>query len=106
MLIGSRTYSSAEAFVAAMRTLPHVVTVGDNTGGGAGNPIHRELPNGWTYRVPRWVAWTHDWIQYEGTGIPPDILIGDIEPDLDAGRDPVLERAVDELEIRLREMQD
>ena len=101
VLTGRATFSSAETFVVAMRPLPHVVTVGDTTGGGAGNPIFRELPNGWTYRVPRWVVWTHDDLQYEGVGIPPDIPVGDVEPELAAGRDPVLERAIAALEERL-----
>lgn len=101
LLTNRRTFSAAEGFVVALRTLPHVVTVGDSTGGGAGNPIRRELPNGWTYRVPRWVVWTIDGFQYEGIGLPPDIPLGDTDADLAGGRDRILERAMDELEARL-----
>lgn len=100
LLTNRRTYSAAEGFVVALRTLPHVVTVGDTTGGGAGNPIRRELPNGWTYRIPRWVVWTIDGLQYEGVGLPPDIPLGDTDPELAQGRDPILERAIAELESR------
>jgi carboxyl-terminal processing protease len=101
LLTNRRTYSAAEGFVVALRTLPHVVTVGDTTGGGAGNPIWRELPNGWTYRIPRWVVWTIDGLQYEGVGLPPDVPLGDTDAELAEGRDPILERAVAELEARL-----
>ena len=101
LLTDRGTFSAAEGFVLALGTLPHVVTVGDTTGGGAGNPIQRELPNGWQYRVPRWVVFTMDGFQYEGIGLPPDIPLGDTDTALAQGRDPVLERAVAELEERL-----
>ncbi|NIQ55469.1 MAG: peptidase S41, partial [Gammaproteobacteria bacterium] len=62
------TYSAAEDFVLAMRVRPNTTLVGDSTGGGAGNPIGRELPNGWYLRVSRWQAWAADGTWYEGLG--------------------------------------
>jgi len=53
LLTNRRTFSAAESFVLAMRTLPQVTIVGDTTGGGSGNPLHRELPNGWGLSVSR-----------------------------------------------------
>lgn len=88
------TFSAAEDFVLAMRVRPNVTFVGDSTGGGAGNPIGRELPNGWFLRVSRWQAWAADGTWYEGIGLAPDVL-QDITPeDLAAGRDAILERAM------------
>ena len=101
VLTNRRTYSAGEGFVVALRVLPHVMTVGDTTGGGAGNPIWRELPNGWSYRVPRWVVVTIDGLQYEGEGLPPDVALGDTDAALAAGFDAILERAVGELEVCL-----
>ncbi|MDX1674811.1 MAG: S41 family peptidase [Longimicrobiales bacterium] len=98
LLTNVRTYSAAEGFVTALRVLPHALTVGDTTGGGAGNPIWRELPNGWAYRVPRWVVFTADGLQYEGVGLPPDVPVGDAEAGWALGTDAILERAVAELQ--------
>lgn len=87
-------YSAAEDFVLAMRVRPDVTIVGDTTGGGAGNPIPRELPNGWVLRVSRWQAWAADGTWYEGVGLPPDVVREITPADLAAGRDPLLETAI------------
>ncbi|HZH71827.1 MAG: hypothetical protein GXY77_14355 [Fibrobacter sp.] len=50
VLINEYSYSSAEMFALFMKAFPHVMLVGDTTGGGGGSPITRELPNGWLYR--------------------------------------------------------
>ena len=47
-------FSAAEDFVLALRQLSNVYVVGQFTGGGSGNPMTRELPNGWILKVPRW----------------------------------------------------
>ncbi len=101
VLTNRGTFSAAESFVTAMAVLPDVLTVGDTTGGGAGNPIRRELPNGWTYRIPRAISSTIDGFYYEETGLPPDIPLGDADAALAQGRDLILERAIQELEARL-----
>lgn len=93
VLQNRRTFSAAEDFVLIMRVRPNVTFVGDSTGGGAGNPIGRELPNGWFLKVSRWQAWAADGTWYEGIGLAPDVP-QDISPeDLAAGRDAILERA-------------
>lgn len=97
VLTNRRTFSAAEDFVLAMRQLPQVSVVGDTTGGGAGNPMFRELPNGWTFRLSRWLATDPDGFNWEGAGIPPDIWTVQTEADVVAGRDPVLDAAVQEL---------
>lgn len=96
VLTNRRVFSTAEAFVLAMRALGErrfVVAVGDTTGGGLGNPLFRELPNGWTYRVPRWQAWSADGVQYEGVGIPPDYPVTIGVGDRDMLNDPILTTA-------------
>jgi len=74
--------------------MPYVVTIGDTTGGGAGNPIARELPNGWSYRIPRWIAYTADTTSYQGIGLPPDTTVWITPEDAAQMRDPILETAI------------
>lgn len=73
VLTNRRTFSAAESFVLAMNTVPGVVMVGDTTGGGSGNPIHREMPNGWTFTISRWIERAPDGSTHEGEGLAPDI---------------------------------
>ncbi|MEX0892727.1 MAG: S41 family peptidase [Gemmatimonadota bacterium] len=94
LLTNRRVFSTGEAFVSALGVLPHVTVVGDTTGGGAGNPINRELPNGWSFRVPRSKAVTAGGLNYEGVGLPPDVPVQIEEADAAAGRDTILERAL------------
>lgn len=83
-------FSAAEDFILAMRTRADVTFIGDTTGGGSGNPIGRELPNGWILSVSRWRQLTADGEVYEGTGLAPDLLAS-AYPD---GSDLILERAI------------
>jgi hypothetical protein len=85
-------FSAAEDFVLAMRTRANTTFVGDTTGGGSGNPIARELPNGWLLHVPRWRQVTADREIYEGVGLAPDLFAS--APDTGLGEDRILERAV------------
>jgi len=97
VLTNRRTFSAAESFVLAMRSIPSVTTVGDTTGGGSGNPLYRELPNGWTFSVSRWVERDPAGRTHEGVGIPPD-LPRQIPVGLTGLADPILEAAVALLE--------
>ena len=92
------TFSSAEIFVMAMEVFTHVTIVGDTTGGGIGNPIYRELPNGWTYRLSTKVGATADGYIIEGKGIPPDYTIKNTELDSINGNDKMLEKAIEIIE--------
>src|SRR5476649_2279459 len=75
VLSNRRSYSTAENFVLAMRTLPSVTVVSDTTGGASGAPIVRELSNGWTYQLSEWIEYTPDRRPYEGVGLAPDIVV-------------------------------
>jgi hypothetical protein len=94
LLTNRRVFSAAEDFVLAMRSLPQVTVVGDTTGGGAGNPITRELSNGWVYRIPRWLVWTPEGQTYEGVGLAPDVAIRFDPADPTRSGDPILEAAI------------
>jgi hypothetical protein len=94
LLTNRRTFSAAEDFALALRTMPHVFSVGDTTGGGAGNPIARELPNGWSYRIPRWIAYAPDTVSFEGVGLAPDTTVWISTDDATQHRDTILEVAL------------
>ena len=98
VLQNRRVFSAAEDFVIAMRVRSGVTFVGDFTGGGAGNPIPRELPNHWLVHVPRWLLWAADGTQYEGVGLAPDLRIDSPDEELDSGRDAILEAAIELLQ--------
>lgn len=94
VLTNRRVFSAAESFVLAMRVLPHATVVGAVTGGGSGNPTQRELPNGWTFQLSRWIEWTPEGTAYEGVGLEPDIVAHITLFDRERGRDTILDRAV------------
>ncbi len=87
-------FSSTEAFLLMMKTSPNVIQVGDTTGGGSGNPIFRELPNGWSYRFSSWQQVDPNGRQHEGAGILPDVPVWISEEDSIAGRDTIIETAI------------
>lgn len=94
LLTNRRCFSSAEGTILMFRVLPHVTVIGDTTGGGSANPISLQLPNGWTYRVSRWIQYTAEKTVFEGTGLPPTIPLWITQADSLAGRDAILERAI------------
>lgn len=93
LLTDRRVLSSAEEFVLMMRTSSQVTVVGDTTGGGSGNPLVRELPNGWTYRMSQWIQYTPEKVTFEVVGLAPDTAVS-VEASRDQSTDPVLERAL------------
>ncbi len=99
VLTNRRVFSSAEDFVLAMRQGTNVTFVGDNTGGGAGNPVFRELPNGWLFRLSRWQSVIPgSMMHYEDVGLAPDIRVDISESDSENGRDTILDTALQVIE--------
>jgi carboxyl-terminal processing protease len=97
LLTNRRCLSSAEGTILMFKVLPNVKVIGDTTGGGSANPITLTLPNGWSYRVSRWIQYTAHKTIFEGTGLPPDIPLWITPADSAAGRDVILERAIQAL---------
>jgi C-terminal processing protease CtpA/Prc len=67
---------------------------GDRTAGSTGNPGTFPLANGWSYTVSRWIEYTSDNQPIEDIGIAPDLFVPTDPGDFSAGRDPVLEWAL------------
>jgi C-terminal processing protease CtpA/Prc len=94
VLINKGCFSTTEDCTLAFRELPHVRIIGDTTGGGGGNPIARELPNGWIYRLSNWEEVDSKNVNYEGIGIPPDAVVWISKQDSINGIDRILETAI------------
>ncbi len=102
VLMGSSTYSAAEDFLAYMRANPRCIFVGGPSAGSTGQPLAFKIPGG------AWVGITSkrdtmpDGTEFVGIGVLPDIEVNQTVADFRAGRDLVLERALDVLVERLR----
>lgn len=103
VLTNRTSFSAAEGFVLAMRTSPAVTIVGDSTAGGAGSPVTRELPNGWTYRYSMSIWYALDQTTFEEVGLAPDVWVRGSAEELAAGRDAVLDTALAVVRRAMRE---
>ncbi|MCK8490249.1 S41 family peptidase [Spirosoma sp. RP8] len=98
VLTNRSSYSSAETFVLAMIQNKQVTQVGDVTGGALSDAITRDLPNGWSIRVPIADVRNATGQNLEGIGIMPKIRVKNTPDDLKAGHDRALERAIELLQ--------
>jgi len=95
------TFSSAEMFVMAMKTFPNVTIVGDTTGGGVGNPVYRELPNGWVYRLSTMIGALPNLFIIEGKGIYPDNPVVTTKADSALRIDRILEKGIEVINSKI-----
>lgn len=94
LLTNRGCFSATSFFATAMKAFPHVVQVGDTTGGGLGSPAGFELPNGWGYRFSVSRTLTPDGENFEN-GVPPDITVWmDPQNELN-GIDDIMEKAIE-----------
>ncbi len=96
ILTNRSCYSATNFFVQMMKeVMPRgrLRVVGDQTGGGGGLPLNRELPNGWIYRFSSTKTTTPAGIDIEA-GIKPDVKVDMKEEDLADGKDTILETAL------------
>lgn len=95
LLTDGETISASERMVMALQELPDTVTIGVPTNGAQATSILRQAPNGWTYQLPVQEVVGADGVVYEGVGLPVDIELLDDPADVEAGRDEVLEAALE-----------
>jgi hypothetical protein len=94
LLVGPRTFSTAEIFAAALRRRPDVRLVGEPTGGGTGNPQLFRLPySGLGIHIPVTRFLDSGGEVLEGKGLEPDVVAVPRLADVAAGRDAVLDAA-------------
>jgi C-terminal processing protease CtpA/Prc len=97
VLIGPTTASSAEIVAAAVQDLKRGLTIGRATRGAVLSGRFFDLPDGGKLAVPVGDYERRNGRRIEGVGVLPDIWILPTLEDVRAGRDPALERALEEL---------
>lgn len=97
VLVNERSYSDAEIFAYGYRTLGLGKVIGAPTSGGVIGTGSRTLVDGSVLRMP-YVGWYGlDGRNLERSGIEPDIVVEESAEDRANGRDPQLDRAIDEM---------
>jgi hypothetical protein len=88
--------SAAETFTQAlMGRRPAIARVGEHTQGVFSDVLNRSLPNAWRIGLPNELFLTEQGTSFDGPGIPPTVPVRTFtKADLEAGRDPGLERAM------------
>lgn len=94
VLTNRKSYSATTYFTQYMNALPNVTFVGDTTGGGGGMPAFHDLPNGWLLRVSSTRFFSPEGLNIE-SGIPPHIPVNMSEESMLAGKDDILEKAIE-----------
>lgn len=95
VLIGPRTYSAAEDFAVAFDVAGRGTLVGEATGGSTGQPLAFGLPGGGQARVCSKRDSYPDGREFVGVGVLPGRKVRTTVADVRAGRDPVLEAALE-----------
>jgi tricorn protease len=99
LLINQRSYSDAEIFPNAFRTLGLGKLVGVPTGGYVIGTGSTRLIDGSTFRVPRIGVYTTRGVNMEKEGVPPDVFVDVLPDQLARGIDPQLEKAVEVVQV-------
>ncbi|MBO0952497.1 S41 family peptidase [Fibrella forsythiae] len=95
VLIDEETQSHAEYTAMAFRTVPNVVLVGSATAGADGNISWVPLPGGYRTAFSGIGVFYPDGRETQRVGIVPDVLVQPTIDGIRAGRDEVLERAIE-----------
>lgn len=98
LLINNRSYSDAEIFPSAFRTLGYGKLVGQATGGHVIGTTSIQLIDGSRFRIPRTGVYTLGGVNMEKQGVAPDIAVETHPDQLDKGIDAQLDKAVEILQ--------
>lgn len=94
VLINEKSYSDAEVFAYAFKTLKRGYLVGTPTAGGVIGTRDITLPNQISFRVPRVGYYSLQGENLEGLGIKPDFIVPETPKDRLENRDPQLLKAI------------
>lgn len=89
------TGSASEDFLVPLDYASRVLMVGETTAGSTGNPVMVTLPGGAILQVCSLHATYPDGAVFVGRGIEPDVVVHPSVAGICAGRDEVLEKAVE-----------
>jgi tricorn protease len=98
LLINNRSYSDAEIFPNAFKTLGLGKLVGEPTGGFVIGTSAVRLVDGSMFRIPRIGVYTTKGVNMEKEGVQPDVLIENHPDQIARGEDVQLTRAVQVLQ--------
>jgi tricorn protease len=98
LLINNRSYSDAEIFPNAFRTLGLGKLVGQPTGGFVIGTGSVQLIDGSTLRIPRIGVYTTKGVNMEKEGVVPDVIVEEQPDQLAKGVDVQLDKAVEVLQ--------
>jgi tricorn protease len=98
LLINNRSYSDAEIFPNAFRTLELGKLVGEPTGGMVIGTAAVRLVDGSLFRIPRIGVYTTKGVNMDKEGVRPDVYVETHPDQLARGQDAQLERAVSVLQ--------
>ncbi len=93
VLTNRRVFSAANYVVAALKGLPGVTIIGDQTGGGGASIHYTELPNGWRLSFPVSQYANRAYALTEA-GVMPDLRLDLLPEDNQRGKDTLLEAAL------------
>ncbi|MES2730568.1 MAG: S41 family peptidase [Bacteroidota bacterium] len=102
LLISGQTFSAAEDFTLAFDALQRGKLIGEPTGGSTGYPMEFDLPGGLKARICTKRDTYPDGREWVGKGIQPSILVKPTVAAIQAGRDLVLEAALQYLKSQTR----
>jgi carboxyl-terminal processing protease len=95
VLVDGGSYSASEIFSAGMQSVKRARVFGTRTAGGALPAVLERLPGGDVLQYAIGDFTTAQGDRVEGRGVIPDVTVTPTRADLLAGRDPVLEAALD-----------
>jgi C-terminal processing protease CtpA/Prc len=98
ILVNETTQSSAEYHAMALRATPCAMVVGSTTAGADGNVSQFYLPGGLSTMISGIGVYYPDGRETQRVGIVPDVEVCPTIPGIKAGRDEVLERAIQLIE--------
>ena len=98
ILTNKLSASASEWFVCFMKMLPQVKTVGDTTCGVSGQPMFRELSNGWMLRISNSQSKLPSGKDYQYTGLYPDFPVWITKEQSQQRIDAILEKAIEILQ--------
>lgn len=81
-------------FDAGMTKLPNCISIGDTTGGGLSNGRQFSLSNGTIYTLSDQLIYDTDKKIVESAGIPPQVVVNWNINNVNNGKDPVLDYAL------------
>ncbi|GAB4051104.1 S41 family peptidase [Spirosoma litoris] len=100
VLISAQTFSAAEDFAVAFDAMKRGTIIGEPTRGSTGQPLAFSLPGGVMARVCTKRDMYPDGTEWNAKGIQPAILVKPTAADWQAGRDTVLEAALNHLGVK------